>query len=108
MLRDAALLQLELLAAALAEGMTLKDATPFNVQWIGCRPVFIDLLSFRRRQPGEPWVGYRQFCELFLYPLLLEAYKGVPFQPWLRGRIDGIPPRDFLRLLAPPTCCAGG
>jgi hypothetical protein len=101
MLRDAALLQLELLAAALAEGMTLKDATPFNVQWTGCRPVFIDLLSFRRWQPGEPWVGYRQFCELFLYPLLLEAYKGVPFQPWLRGRIDGIPPRDFLRLLSP-------
>ena len=32
MLRDAALLQLDLTLAALDEGMTLKDATPFNVR----------------------------------------------------------------------------
>lgn len=99
MLRQAALLQLELIEAALAEDLSLKDATPYNVQWRGCRPVFIDVLSFYRLQPGEPWVGYRQFCELFLNPLLLEAYKGVPFQPWLRGSLEGIPPRDLLALL---------
>jgi hypothetical protein len=45
-------------------------------------------------------VGYRQFCELFLYPLFLEAYKGVPFQPWLRGRIDGIAPREIRGLFS--------
>jgi hypothetical protein len=99
MLREAALLQLELLQAALVEGLSLKDATPYNIQWRGCRPVFIDVLSFYRLRPGEPWVGYRQFCELFLYPLLLEAYKGAPFQPWLRGSLEGIPPQDFLALL---------
>ena len=38
MLRDAALLQLDLIRTALDEGMTLKDATPFNIQWIGSRP----------------------------------------------------------------------
>jgi SAM-dependent methyltransferase len=27
---------------------------------------------------------------LFLYPLLLHAYKGVPFHPWLRASLDGI------------------
>jgi SAM-dependent methyltransferase len=27
---------------------------------------------------------------LYLYPLLLQALKGVSFQPWLRGSIDGI------------------
>lgn len=99
MLRQAALLQLELIEAALAEDLSLKDATPYNVQWQGCRPVFIDVLSFYRLKPGEPWVGYRQFCELFLNPLLLEAYKGVPFQPWLRGSLEGIPPQDLLALL---------
>lgn len=99
MLKAAALLQLELIEAALAEGLSLKDATPYNVQWQGCRPVFIDVLSFYRLKPGEPWVGYRQFCELFLNPLLLEAYKGVPFQPWLRGSLEGIPPQDLLALL---------
>jgi hypothetical protein len=100
MLRDAALLQLELLQAALAEGVTLKDATPYNVQWRGSRPVFIDVLSFRRLEPGEPWVGYRQFCQLFLYPLLLQSYKGIPFQPWLRGHIDGIEPRSIRRVFS--------
>jgi SAM-dependent methyltransferase len=90
MLKDAALLQLELLEAALGEGMILKDSTPFNVQWAGARPVFIDVASFERLRPGEPWAGYRQFCEMCLYPLLLQAYRNVAFQPWLRGRIDGI------------------
>ncbi|HWN40815.1 MAG TPA: methyltransferase, partial [Thermoanaerobaculia bacterium] len=99
MLKQAALLQLSLIEAALAEDLSLKDATPYNVQWRGCRPVFIDVLSFYRLKPGEPWVGYRQFCELFLNPLLLEAYKGVPFQPWLRGSLEGIPPQDLLALL---------
>ena len=45
MLQDVALLQIDLLLAALDEGMTLKDATPFNIQWIGTRPVFIDIGS---------------------------------------------------------------
>jgi hypothetical protein len=91
MLRHAALLQLELTLAALSEGMTLKDATPFNIQWIGSRATFIDVGSFTRYTPGEPWLGYRQFCELFLFPLLLQAYKNLPFHPLMRGRLDGIP-----------------
>ena len=89
MLQAAALLTLDLQAAALQADMTLKDATPFNVQWSGSQPVFIDIPSFERLQPGEPWVGYRQFCQLFLYPLLLQAYKDIPFQPWLRGNLEG-------------------
>jgi hypothetical protein len=91
MLKHAALLQLDLTLAALSEGMTLKDATPFNIQWIGARSTFIDVGSFTRYTPGEPWAGYRQFCELFLFPLLLMAYKNVPFHPLMRGRLDGIP-----------------
>jgi ribosomal protein L11 methylase PrmA len=100
MLRDAALLHLDLLLAALAEDFILKDATPFNVQWKGPRPVFIDVTSFEPLAAGESWVAYRQFCQLFLYPLLLQAYKGVAFQPWLRGRIDGIGPEDCWRLMS--------
>ncbi len=81
MLKDAALLQLELLLVALNEDLILKDSSAFNVQWKGTDPVFIDITSFEKLAPGEPWVGYRQFCQLFLYPLLLQAYKDVPFQP---------------------------
>ena len=100
MLRDAALLQLRLLRLALDEGLTMKDASPYNVQWRGAEPVFIDVGSFERPGEGEPWAGYRQFCALYLYPLLLQAYKGVPFQPWLRGSLDGIEPGDARALMS--------
>lgn len=100
MLRDAALLQLDVTLAALEEGMTLKDATPFNVQWVGSRPTFIDIGSFTAYHAGDPWTGYRQFCELFLYPLLLQAYKNVPFHAWLRGNLDGIEAEHCRSLLS--------
>ena len=99
MLQDAALLQLDLLLAALDEGMTLKDASAYNVQWRGAVPVFVDVASFEKATPGEPWVGYRQFCQLFLYPLLLLAYRGIPFHPWLRGSLEGIDAESCLKAL---------
>ena len=90
MLRDAAMLQLDLLSAALAEDMILKDSTPFNVQWRGRQPVFIDIGSFETLERGDIWVGYRQFLRQYLYPLMLTANVGIPFQPWLRGQPDGL------------------
>ena len=99
MLRDSALLQLGLLRAALAEDMIPKDASPYNVQWEGARPVFIDVGSFERLPDGEPWAGYRQFCCLFLYPLMIQAYAGLPFQPWLRGSLEGIEPAEARAIL---------
>jgi SAM-dependent methyltransferase len=100
MLKDAALLQLDLLLASLEHDLVLKDSTPYNVQFKGARPVFVDIGSFERIREGEPWVGYRQFCMLYLYPLLLQAAKGVPFQPWLRGSIDGITPAQMRGLMS--------
>jgi SAM-dependent methyltransferase len=94
MLKDAALLQLDLLLAALDHDLMLKDATPYNVQFDGARPVFVDVGSFERLREDELWVGYRQFCMVYLYPLLLQA-KGAPFQPWLRGSLDGITPEQM-------------
>ncbi len=70
------------------------------MQFKGARPVFVDVGSFERIREGEPWVGYRQFCMLYLYPLVLQAVKGVPFQPWLRGSIDGITPTQMRGLLS--------
>ncbi len=99
MLRDAALLQLALTRGALAEQLITKDASPYNVQFVGTRPVFIDVGSFERLRGGEPWPGYRQFCELFLNPLLVQALIDVPFQPLLRGSIHGISPATAADLL---------
>jgi SAM-dependent methyltransferase len=100
MLKDAALLQLDLLLASLEHDLVLKDSTPYNVQFKGARPVFVDVGSFERLREGEPWIGYRQFCMLYLYPLVLQAAKGVPFHPWLRGSIDGITPTQMRGLLS--------
>ena len=47
------------------------------MQFAGTRPVFIDVGSFERLRPSEPWPGYRQFCELFLNPLLVQALRDV-------------------------------
>jgi len=100
MLKDAALVQLDLLLAALDHDMVVKDSTPYNVQFKGASPRFVDIGSFERLREGEPWVGYRQFCMLYLYPLMLLALKGVPFQPWLRGSIDGITPGQMRGLMS--------
>jgi hypothetical protein len=100
MLRDAALLQLDLVLAGLDEGIGLKDASAYNLQWKGTSPVFVDVASFYKRAEGEPWVGYRQFCQMFLYPLLVQAYRDVPFQPWMRGNIDGMDAEVCLNLLS--------
>ena len=99
MLRDAAILHLEILLAALEEDVTMKDGYAFNVQWRGPKPVFIDIGSFERIG-GGPWIGYRQFCQTFLYPLLLEAHLGVSFQRILMGHLDGLDPTEMRQIFS--------
>lgn len=100
MLRSAALLTLDLMDNALQDDAILKDGTPFNIQFIGSCPVLIDTSSIVPLQPGQIWDGYRQFCQMFLYPLMLQCWKNVDFQPLLRGSLEGISPRDFASLLS--------
>jgi hypothetical protein len=90
-LKDAALLTLRLQATAMRHGMSLRDATPYNVQCLRGRPIFIDTLSFGRLDPGLPWIAYRQFCEGFLAPLALMSCTDIRMQHLLRAYIDGIP-----------------
>jgi hypothetical protein len=90
-LRDAALLTLDLQERALARGLTLRDASAYNVQFVAGRPVFIDTLSFEPREPGAPWAGYRQFCEHFLVPLALMSRMDVRLAALLRSHLEGIP-----------------
>ena len=90
MLKAAASLQLHLVERAVSNGFTLKDATPYNIQFVNRKPVFIYIPSFEILAKGEPWFGYRQFCEMFLFPLYLQAYKGTNFQPFMRSGINGV------------------
>jgi ribosomal protein L11 methylase PrmA len=97
-LKDAALLTLDVQLAALLRGMTLRDASAFNVQFVGSRPVFIDTLSFGAYREGEPWVAYRQFCEHFLAPLALMAHRDIRLSLLHREFSDGVP-LDLARTL---------
>ena len=90
-LKAAALLTLQVQEQAMAAGFELRDASAYNVQFLRGRPVFIDTLSFRRAQPGAPWIAYRQFCEHFLAPLALMAQRDIRLGGMLRDHLDGIP-----------------
>lgn len=90
-LKVAALLTLRIQKIALRSGMTLKDSSAYNVQFLGTRPVFIDTLSFEKYEVGKPWIAYRQFCQHFLAPLAIMHYKKHNLSRFLQLHIDGIP-----------------
>ena len=98
-LKDAALLHLDIQLKALAKDVTMTDASAYNVQFLGSRPVFIDSLSFRRYRDAEYWAGHRQFCEQFVNPLLLGAIAGIGHHTWYRGSLDGITAGELARVL---------
>ncbi len=90
-LKDAALLTLEIQKLALNAGMTLKDASAYNIQFHRGAPILIDTLSFAKYEEGAPWVAYRQFCQHFLAPLALMSKVDVRLNKLLLEYIDGIP-----------------
>jgi hypothetical protein len=98
-LRDAALLTLRVQDVALDHGMTLRDASAYNVQFHRGRALFIDTLSFEPRRPDTPWVAYRQFCEQFLAPLALQTLVDVRLRRLLVADVGGVPLDLAARLL---------
>ncbi|MDB5183136.1 MAG: hypothetical protein JWO47_920 [Candidatus Saccharibacteria bacterium] len=90
-LRDAALLTLKIQKLALEHGMILKDASAYNVQFIGKKPVFIDTLSFAKYEEGQAWEGYRQFIEHFLIPLAVAHFSTEQALTMLQTYMEGIP-----------------
>lgn len=90
-IKDAALLTLQIQTVAMEKGLSLKDASAYNVQFREGKPIFIDLLSFAQYTPGVPWVAYRQFCQHFLSPLLLMSKVDLSLNQLLRTNLDGIP-----------------
>lgn len=98
-LKQAALLTLSIAQRSLEAGFTLKDASAYNVQFEGYRPIFIDSLSFDTYKEGSPWVAYGQFCRHFLAPLALMSMADIRLAGLLRSNIDGIPLDLASRLL---------
>ena len=90
-LREAALATLQVQELALDHGMTLRDASAYNVQLHRGRAVLIDTLSFEPREPDTPWIGYRQFCEHFLAPLALQTEVDHRLRRLLVADVGGVP-----------------
>lgn len=89
-LKHAALATLEIQSRALDHGMTLKDASSYNIQFLGGKPQLIDTLSFEKYREGLPWVAYKQFCEHFLAPLAVMSYSDIRLGQLMRTNADGI------------------
>ena len=89
-LKDAALLTLNIHKIAIDHGMSLRDASAYNIQFLNGKPILIDTLSFEKYEE-KPWVAYKQFCQHFLAPLALMSYVDVDLNKLSRVNIDGIP-----------------
>jgi len=100
-LEAAALLTLDLRRRLLAIGLDLKDASAFNVQFRGMRPVFIDLGSIETWRPNPSWNASRQFIEHFINPLAVGSGDHVTAaDAWQLSRHRGLR-SDAARQLLP-------
>ncbi|HVZ67332.1 MAG TPA: SAM-dependent methyltransferase [Patescibacteria group bacterium] len=91
MLKDAALLTLAIQKKAVKYGMSLKDASAFNIQFVNGKPILIDTLSFEKYPEGKPWIAYQQFVENFLAPLYIMSKVDVNLGRLTSVFINGIP-----------------
>ena len=90
-LKEAALLTLKINEIAMNYGMILKDASNYNIQFVGCQAIFIDTLSFMFYKENSPWGAYGQYTKHFIAPLVLMKYVDVKMNSLLENYIDGIP-----------------
>lgn len=101
-LKEAALATLSIQKRALKDGMSLKDASAYNIQFQRGKAILIDTLSFKFYKEGQPWIAYKQFCQHFLAPLALMAKRDIRLSQLLRVYIDGIP-LDLASALLPAS-----
>ena len=97
MLADAGLLTIDLQIRILEAGVSLKDATAYNVQFVRGRPTFIDISSFE--QPGrlDIWFALGQFNQMFIFPLMLARYHGWDLRSYFLSRLNGMTVEEMAR-----------
>ena len=99
-LKDAAIFHLNLQIFLLEKNAKLIDSSAYNIQFKNNKPVFIDILSIDKYHQGEYWKGHKQFCENFLNPLLLRSKKGIDFNNWFKGNLEGITTNEINKVLS--------
>ncbi|MDX6768995.1 MAG: hypothetical protein SF051_05645 [Elusimicrobiota bacterium] len=99
MLREAALLHLEVLERSRREGFTLLDASAYNVQFVRGRPLLIDTSALAPDPDPSLWPAYGRFCRHFVYPLLLGSAGLADPAEYFLPHLDGLDPRAVARRL---------
>lgn len=96
---DSASLTLNLFEKVIDENLSLKDATPYNIIFENAKkPVFVDLLSFEKKDPKNPiWLAYSQFVKTFLLPLFMNKFGKMPIHKVFLSNIDGLEIDDCLK-----------
>lgn len=64
--------------------------------------MFVDLLSFERREPGDAtWLPYAQFVRTFVLPLLVNRDFGIPLHEIFAAHRDGLEPEQVYAMAGP-------
>lgn len=106
MLREAALLTLDIAEKLVCEGLGIKDASARNILFDGPRAVFIDFLSIERRRNTDPvWLPYAQFLRNFVHPLMLNRAFRYPIQNAFINSRDGITTEEVYLMCGPLRRC---
>jgi SAM-dependent methyltransferase len=98
-LKRAAIHHLRILEDAVRNGFIIIDGSTANIQFQRGHAVFIDVGSIRRYNADEPWYGYKQFCQQFLIPMLLNCKLGICHQRIFSGNLEPIEISDFSKIL---------
>ena len=89
-LKESAIFFLDLYLDALENNFDLIDASAYNVQFVKNKPIFIDITSFEKLNKNSFFFGYKQFCEQYLSPLLIQSYCNIDFNNLFMGNLNGI------------------
>lgn len=99
MLYAAGILTIDIAVESDEYNLGIKDASPYNVLFRGTNPIFIDVLSFEKREQGDyTWLAYAQFIRMFYLPLLVNKYFGISIADSLLNHRDGLEPDDVYQL----------
>lgn len=100
MLKEAAILTLQLAIEVCEDDIVLQDASPFNIFFEASKPVFVDVGSFTPASNNYLWAAYQQFCNFFLFPLYVysSGNSSIP-RALLRDCYDGMAGSDAARTL---------
>ncbi len=105
MLRDAALLVVEVNETASRHGFQTRDCHGYNILFHHGRPIFVDLGSFVPVITGEPVMfAYDEFLRSYEYPLRIWSRGGADLGRRTVPRVGSIlPSSSYWRFRCPPA-----